>query len=157
MGSEAPAPSLLDTLLAFFTREGWNMRPSSDQPVLTTTVDGDNGTWVAAAWLPEEDGPIVFYSHLPFDVPADCLDMVETFVSRANFGILVGNFELDLDEGTVRYKTSVGVRGVEVSDQLLRELVYVNVSTTDRYLGPMRSVVAGEVTVEEALRATGEG
>jgi len=36
---------------------------------------------------------------------------VAEFINRANYGIIIGNFEMDFADGEIRYKTSIDVQG----------------------------------------------
>jgi hypothetical protein len=72
-------------------------------------------------------------------------------VCRANYGMIVGNFEIDLDDGEVRYKTSVDVEGVTATRQLIQNLVAPNVITMDRYLPGLLSVAFGGKHPAEAI------
>ncbi len=62
------------------------------------------------------------------------------FVTRANFGLVVGNFEMDMDDGEVRYKTSIDVEGDRLSTALLHQLVRVNLEMMDKYLPGLYAV-----------------
>jgi hypothetical protein len=76
---------------------------------------------------------------------------VADFLTRANYGLIVGNFEMDLNDGEVRYKTSIDVEGDELTPALLRNLAYTNVKTMDRYLPGLMSVMYGALTSEQAI------
>ena len=55
------------------------------------------------------------------------------FVTRANRGMRIGNFELDFDDGEIRYKTSMDVEGGDLTDKMIDNLLRANLTTTDRY------------------------
>ncbi len=74
------------------------------------------------------------------------------FINRANFGMIIGNFELDLGDGEVRYKTSVDLEGVDIQANMLRNLLYANVLTMDKYFTGLMRVTYGGITAEEAIR-----
>ncbi len=48
---------------------------------------------------------------------------VAEFITRANFGIVIGNFEIDFSDGEIRYKTSIDVEGDRPSFALIKRLV----------------------------------
>ena len=79
------------------------------------------------------------------------------FITRANYGMIVGNFELDFSDGEVRYKTSVDVEGSEVTHALVKGLVYANVLTMDRYLKGIMAVAFGGVDAESAVASVENG
>ena len=73
------------------------------------------------------------------------------FLTRANYGLIVGNFELDFDDGEVRYKTSLDVEDAELLPALLAHIVYANVTNMDRYLPGIVAVLASSQTPAEAV------
>jgi hypothetical protein len=49
---------------------------------------------------------------------------VAEFLTRANSGMVIGNFELDFADGEIRYKTSIDVEGDKLSYAIIKRLVY---------------------------------
>ena len=149
MGSD---DQIAESVRAFFVREGWTIAEADDGPVVVrTAVEGATGRWPLFVAV-TEDARIVVYSILPAELPDERRPAMDQLISRLNSGLVLGNFEIDADEGGVRFKTSVGVSGVEVTDQLLRELVYPNVATMESYLPAVTQLANGEVSVDEAVR-----
>ena len=79
------------------------------------------------------------------------------FITRANYGMIIGNFELDFSDGEVRYKTSIDVEGAELVPAVIRQLVYANVLTMDRYLKGIMAVAFGGVDPEMAVKSVEQG
>ena len=73
------------------------------------------------------------------------------FLTRANYGLLIGNFEMDYNDGEVRYKTSIDVEGDRLSKALVKRLVYDNLAVMDRYLPGVLSVIYGGASPTEAI------
>ena len=72
--------------------------------------------WATARW--PRSGPsepraqVAYYSLFPAVVPAERREAVVDFITRANVGLVIGNFEFGTDRGELRYKTSIDVRGI---------------------------------------------
>ena len=81
---------------------------------------------------------------------------VAEYITRANYGLRIGNFELDFDDGEVRYKSSLDFESVELTPGLIRNTIYPAVQTMDRYLPGVLSVVFGGKSAEEAIAAIEE-
>jgi hypothetical protein len=69
---------------------------------------------------------------------------IAEFLTRANYGMTIGNFELDYTDGEIRYKTSIDVTNDHLSSALIQTLVYTNVAMMDEYLPGIKAVLAGE-------------
>lgn len=67
--------------------------------------------------------------------------------------LIIGNFELDFDDGEVRYKTSVDVEGTRLTIPLIRQVVNLNVVTMDRYWPAIQHTLAGLAPAEALRRA----
>jgi hypothetical protein len=112
---------------------------------------GENGTWVCYAHAREEQKLFIFYSVCQVNAPEDKRMAVAEFLTRANYGLLIGNFELDFNDGEIRYKTSIDVEGDRPSPALVQQLVYANVLTMDRYLPGIMTVIYGSASPAEAI------
>jgi hypothetical protein len=117
---------------------------------------GENGHWPCYAQAREAQGQIVVYSICPLRVPPSQRPLMAEFITRANYGLVVGNFEMDYEDGEVRYKTSLDVEDSEATTELLRHIVYANVTALDRYLPGIIAVLAGSQSPEEAANAIDE-
>ena len=144
---------MLDRLKQFFVLEKWAYAEAENG--LRVNFGGKSGQWRCFARVRDAEGQVVFYSFAPIEVPEAHRASVMEFVTRANFGLSVGNFELNLDTGLVQFRTSVDVEGTEESltATLLKHLVYQNVLTMDRYLPGITAVAEGRTTPEAAIAA----
>ena len=77
---------------------------------------------------------------------------VAEYLTRANFGLRNGNFELDYSDGEIRYKTFVDCEDLLPSAAVLRDAVTIPVDMFDRYGNGLMSVVLGVRTPEEAIQ-----
>jgi hypothetical protein len=84
-------------------------------------------------------------------IPENRRVAVGEYLNRANYGLLSGNFEIDHNDGEVRYKTCIDVTGDRLSEALIRRLVYTNVFMMDRYLPGIMAVAYGNKSPKEAI------
>ncbi len=134
----------------FFAEENWAATPVGDA-VLQMTFRGENGQWMCFAQAREEPGQFVFYSVCPVTIPADKRLAIAEFITRANYGLIIGNFELDFDDGELRYKTSLDVEAADLTSGLIRPVVYANVITMDRYLPGALAILYGNILPQAAI------
>ena len=93
---------------------------------------GDNGQWSCYAQALDERKQFVFYSILPVNVPQSQIPQVLDFINRINLELMVGNFQLDPQDGQVVCKTSIDVEDDRLSTALVRQIVYNNVLTMNQ-------------------------
>ena len=70
-------------------------------------------------------------------LPITCsrhLDKMERFLSMANFGLINGNFEIDVGDGEIRYKTYVNLNGMNcLSNQVVDDSILCACLTVRKY------------------------
>ncbi|NJN85625.1 MAG: YbjN domain-containing protein [Leptolyngbyaceae cyanobacterium SL_7_1] len=149
----SPDKQMFDQLVNFFTSDDWSFTRLQGEPILYTAIKGNNGEWNCYAQIRADRSQFIFYSICPISAPEDSRSPIAEFLTRANSGIILGNFELDFEDGEIRYKTSIDVTDDFLSQALIKQLVYANVSMMDEYLPGIQAVIAGEATPLEAIQA----
>ncbi|MDY6783732.1 MAG: YbjN domain-containing protein [Cyanobacteriota bacterium] len=149
--STAKPPSLLMGAIAFFTEDDWTFTRVEGETALRLGFEGDNGEWNCYAQVDEEDQQIMFYSIWGDRIPENQRLIMAEFLTRANYGLIMGNFEMDFNDGEVRYKTSLDIEGGTLTPSLIKRIVYPNVLMMDKYLPGIEAVMKGEKTPEEAI------
>jgi hypothetical protein len=133
---------LFDAVVRFFEQSGWKHQRLGQLTALRSRFRGASTEWDFVAHTREEESFILFYSIAPVKVPVARRAAAAEFVARANWGLSIGNFELDMDDGEVRFKTAVDVEGTPVEDPLLQALLIANLSMMDKYLAGLTAVVS---------------
>ncbi|MEB3279645.1 MAG: YbjN domain-containing protein [Lyngbya sp.] len=147
----SPNPSMFQTVLNFFTEDDWPFTKIQGDLALRSAFQGKNGTWDCYAKVREAQKQFVFYSICSVNAPEDKRQAIAEFIARANYGTIIGNFELDFTDGEIRFKTSIDVEGDTLSSALIQSLVYTNVMMMDEYLPGILAVVSGELSPVEAI------
>lgn len=143
--------SAFERVVRFLENDKWPIKKGDDKTYLFCNFRGENGRWLFSASFHESD-ITTFYSEADVTVPADKMEPVMEFITRANDGLFLGNFELDMDDRLVKFKTSLAYDSIEELTQgLIGRAVYINVNTMDQYLPGIMSVIYGNVTPKEAI------
>ena len=149
--SFASEESILATIIAYFTKDDWTFTKLQGESVLQMAYQGENGLWNCYAQARESQEQFIFYSIYPELVPVDKRLTVAELLTRINYGLVIGNFEMDFNDGEIRYKTSIGVEEDILTYQVIKRLVYANVTIMDRYLPAIRAVMDRNMSPEEAI------
>ncbi|MGE3073429.1 MAG: YbjN domain-containing protein [Dehalococcoidia bacterium] len=143
-------PMLAIAAAALEERE-MDWQETSDDEVIRTDVPGENGVWACFIIARQKDSRCTVYSQAPWETPEDQRMAMAELVTRINFGLPMGNFELDFGDGEVRFKTSIDVSGTHLSPELFDDLFEPNVATMDLYLPALEAVRDGRMTAEAAV------
>ena len=142
--------SLIESVVNYFQTDEWPIELTNGN-VVRTAFRGDNGQWSCNGWVREAEEQFVFYSVCPLSVPEARYMAIAEFITRANYGMVIGNFEMDFSDGEVRYKTSIDVEGSELTLEICRQVVITNVMLMDRYLPGIMAVITGAQTPAQAI------
>ncbi|MFB8788166.1 MAG: YbjN domain-containing protein [Potamolinea sp.] len=143
--------TILEAIANFFKENNWTFSQPETEPILRMGFEGENGQWACFVKVREEQRQFLFYSVLPINVPEKKRLAVAEFLTRANYGLTVGNFEIDLTDGEVRYKTSMIFQGCALNSAVIEQLVYGNLLTMDQYIPGMMTVIYTNVSPLEAI------
>ncbi len=72
-------------------------------------------------------------------------------LTRINYGLILGNFEMDYADGEVRFKTSMDVEDSELTPELIKPVVFANLGMMDRYWPTLTALVEGRLEPQAAL------
>lgn len=145
---------LLESTAEFLTRDSWLFEQLPDRPILRMPFQGKSGRWTCYAQIrvTREVEQLLFYSVLPINIPEDKRLAVAEFITRANYGMALGNFELDFSDGEVRYKTSLDATDSDLSTELIRPVIYTNVLMMDKYMPGLMAVIYADMSPAEAVK-----
>jgi hypothetical protein len=135
----------------FFNKQGWGYRQDPDKPVIHTGFSGDNGRWQCVAVAGPQDAHLLFLSLLPSKAPAHRRTACAELLMRINFGLALGCFEMDFEDGEIRFRTSIPLASEDVLLDVVEHLVFSNLSTVDRLFGTIMKVIYAEVSPKAAL------
>jgi len=142
---------IFQKVVEFFKDDGWPFKQLEDEEILRLEYEGENSKWRCFAHVIEESQRFVFLSSLANFVPKLMRLEASEYLTRANFGMEVGNFEMDFSDGTVRYRTSVDVEGGELTSTMIKNMVYLNIAVMDQYLPGLKKVVKDGMEPEKAI------
>jgi hypothetical protein len=143
--------SIFTTIVNFFTQENWQFTVVAEQSTLYINIQGNNGQWNCYAKAREAQQQFIFYSICPIKTPESKLAKIAEFIARANYDVIIGNFELDFRDGEIRYKTSIDVEDDNLSFICCKNLVYTNITMMDKYLPGIISVINSNISPELAI------
>lgn len=129
----------------------WGFGPGPSDSTLVLHFEGDNGHFVVALSVREDAQQLAFYAYAPDTTPEEHLGPMMELVTRANYGLVIGNFELDLADGEVRFKVAVDVEGLEDPTLVVKNHLAAALTTMDQYFPAITAVQSGEAGAAAAL------
>ena len=125
---------------------------STKQKVFKLGIGLKNGRCDCIIDVRNEPNQVLIFTISPTLVPENRRLRIAEFTSRANYGLVIGNFEMDFEDGELRYKTSYFYDDTFPSS---KEVFLGNLYTTfhmmDRYLAGIMSVIYANVSSQSAI------
>jgi hypothetical protein len=142
---------MMDVVLNFFKNENWQYQQLETKNTIRTGYRGERGTWVCYARVDERYYRFIFYVQTGMCIPEQYRNLVAEYLNRVNYCLLLGNFEMDMDTGNVRFRASVEIPDGILTEGMVRSMVYTSVHNLDQYLPGLMAVVHGGLSPAAAL------
>jgi hypothetical protein len=139
------------TLSSFLEEDGWFPRRMEGRYSFVMSYNGQSGDMRCYAMVRVDLEEFIFYVVSPVKIPEEVRTAAVEFLTRANYGLRIGNFEMDYSDGEVRYKSSLNFESQELNPEYIRNTIYPAVHTMDRYLPGLLRVSFGGATPLEAI------
>lgn len=140
-----------ELLTTYLDGDEWYPRRIDGKYAYSMSYSGKNGDLRCYAIIRVDLEEFLFYAVAPVKVPEEVRMAIAEFLTRANYGLRIGNFEMDYSDGEVRYKSSLDFEGQTLTSDLIRNAIYPAVHTMDRYLPGLLRVSFGGATPHEAI------
>jgi hypothetical protein len=115
-----------------------------DTLTLRIFVKGKHAEWACMIRCFEQSARLLVYSLYPEQVEAALRNRISELICRINYGLILGNFEMDWEDGELRYKTSMDIESIEINRTVLRNLVYGNFHSFDMYFNAIAQGLRSE-------------
>jgi hypothetical protein len=127
-------------------------RANSDTSSICADVQGDNCTFRLMA-LVDDDGELFqVFGYSPIRVPEGGRPAIAEAITRANYALKYGKFELDFNDGELRYQISQMLLDGELDDAIIGRAFGATMAMLDCYLPAFLSVIYGNELPKDAIR-----
>lgn len=107
---------------------------------------GDNGCWHLCVRVDEEPETLYCSIACPLAVPVDRRAEMALFITRLNWCMILGAFEMDMEDGEVRAKVNIPLGVFPLSPPDFERIIGVLSGMMDRYLPGIVKVITGTPT-----------
>ncbi len=149
-GGEPLHLPLLAQITQVLDERGIDWAETTDDEVIEAEIGGENGTWTCYLVAREAEQRVSVYSQAPWYAPEPNRGAMAELLTRINYGLSIGNFEMDFADGEIRFKTSLDVSGDRMSTELLTNLFEPNFAAMDTYLPALEAVRDARLSPPEA-------
>jgi hypothetical protein len=141
---------MFNQIIDFFKHKEWEFTQIKGSTIAILGISGKNGKFQCVADVREEEKKLVFLSICGANAPENKKIEICELLTRLNFGKFLGNFEMDYEDGEIRYKTSIYWGNLLLDNDILDNLVMTNVITMDTSLPSILKVIYSDMTPSDA-------
>jgi Putative bacterial sensory transduction regulator len=148
------ASALYYEVAQFLEQNQWLLQPVPQHTIFSTNFQGQHGSFNCYAETIEPKKQFVFYSICPFKIPEGKRSAIAEWIARANWQLVMGNFDLNFDEGSLRYRSSIELAGDRFNtalSELIKRVAYTNVMIMDQQLPAIMAIVQGNIAAIEVM------
>jgi hypothetical protein len=143
----------LEQIVELFRAKEWKFEVDEESDFVRTGIEGDNGHWQVVAIASDEDDAVLILSLFPQKCPAHRRAPCAELLTRINFGMMMGCFEMDYDSGRIHFKTTLRFARGDLNAALLDNMVMLNLARMDWILPAIMSVIYAGISPVQALAA----
>jgi hypothetical protein len=140
-----------ETLARHLKDKGWQIEEIEPGPAFKSSKDGELCPLIYYFQIKAELEQFLFYIVPNITLLEHMLPAAAEYVCRANAGLRIGNFELDVRDGQVCFKSSINFKGVQLSEQLIDNVIQPALTAFDEFFPGLADVIAGIETPASAM------
>ena len=140
---------LLNDTLEFLEKNGWRYRREENTNLLALSLRGEKDTYPMLIYA---KAPFwVCIARLPWEIPDRNRLEVAEYLHRANYGLLLGSFEMDYDDGDVRFRSAMVRENRPVDESILDRYIKTPAAMLGQYAAGIRAIVQDGEIARRAL------
>jgi len=141
---------ILDAVEKYLTGEDWNFKKLPDNEAILCSVKRKEASFRMVIQSREQSSLLTIKTSMENNIPEGKRLIVSDFINRMNFHVQIGNFELDMNDGEIRFRTSIDIEDSTLTQAMIRNLMAVGVIMMDQAFPIIMGIVYGGVSAKDA-------
>ncbi|ABE75892.1 hypothetical protein [Psychrobacter cryohalolentis] len=129
--------SIVDYLKQYFDDKGWHYnhyqpkaKDSQKSHYLSLRMRNKQLDCGYLFRIQEKNKLLAIYGILPFLIPESHQSAAMLLITQINYDMMIGNLEMDINDGEIRYKNAINVEAVSLDDDILEHLLQSIIAMT---------------------------
>ncbi len=133
--------------------DDWHYEYNAEKQLITMGISLKSKIKTGKIYVDFKEDAYLVYVYPPISGDKDNLTELVKYLTMANYGLLNGNFELDANDGEIRYKVYVNCDGLEsLSTEVVRDSICVGCAMMDRYGDGIAALAMGFSDAETEIQ-----
>jgi hypothetical protein len=146
-----PEPRLFPVVVGALEERRWNYRAEPEHTRASVTLKAKSAAFEVRLLVNESWEVIQCHVQLPVWVPEEKRGAMCEAITRANYALPIGSFEMDMSDGELRCTAGIDVEDGELSTTMVHNLIGACMNPADRYYPAFMRVIYADATPETAI------
>ncbi len=142
---------IMDTVVEHFDVVGLHYELVPDEDALKSGLCGDNGVFPLRFFANEEDAVLVLVMSAEARIPAKRRSSVCEFLTRLNWDLPFGSFQMDLSDGEVIYQSAIDVEDGVLSTTMVSNMISDAIRAVDNNFPGLMAVTFAGILPADAI------
>jgi len=143
--------SLFQELFEILRQDDWKFDFDIKNEIIKLEISGVNTNFHVFLLVDEKQESLLCNTYLKQKVPHSKRLEVCDFMNRVNYELANGNFEMDMDNGEIRYRTFLDLADAKPSKGQIQNIIWNGIQEFDSYYSGLINLVYWDYNVEEAV------
>lgn len=149
--SMALAQKVYNTLCTAIERRNWHYQREDEKLLVRFGVSGDDIPMDFVIIVDADRQLVRLMSPLSFRMPEDKLLEGAIATCAASYGLVDGNFDYDISDGTIAFRMTASFRESFIGDGLFQYMISCATVTVDSYNDKFFAISKGIISIEDFL------
>lgn len=146
---------MVNTISAAIESMGYSYIVLVDEPgiaVFRLTIALENAKADCIIDIRVPDKLVAVFVVCPIIIPESGRKRIAEFLTMANYGLILGNFEMDMDDGELRYKSTFLFNDENQQDDEFKQHMFNALHTMDKFFPGIMAVLFAGLDPRAAIR-----
>ncbi len=145
------AREVYDHLVSMLNARDWKFEQDDERLLIKSGIKSDDLPINFIILVNPRNQVVQFISSLPFTMPEDLRVDGAIAVAVANYGLVDGSFDYDMNDGEIRFRLTTAYRDTSLSDEIFEYIIGVSASTVDQYNDRFFMLAKKMMTIEDFI------
>ena len=145
------ARSVYNNLINMLNTRNWKYERHDDDLIIKSGIKGEDLPINFILLVKPQNQVVQFISSLPFNIPEDKRVEAAIAVSIANYGLIDGSFDYDVNDGEIRFRLTSSYRDSYLGADLFEYMILCAASTVDDYNDRFFMLSKGMINIEDFM------
>lgn len=145
------AKKIYSTMVQALNKKEWKFEGKEEELVITSGYQGEDIPIRFFLRVDPKRQVIQFISPLPFDMAEDKRVDGAIAVCVANYGLVNGSFDYDLNDGEIRFRLTTSYCGCDIGEEFFMDMLATALLTTDQYNDKFLMLSKGVMTIQQFI------